>query len=326
MQRREFITLLGASPFAWPLAAYAQQPTLPVIGFVNSASPVGGYPPVSAFLKGLDETGFVDGGNVTVEYHWAEGHYERLPAIIADLVQRKVSVIAATSTPSAVAAKAATNTIPIVFTTSGDPIQLGFASSLNKPGGNFTGIISMNVELASKRLQLMHEALPNATTIVLLVNPPDPLTASASKESAAAATALGLELKVVRASSEQDLSAVFDSLGRGNEEALVIASDPFFSSHGEELGALALRHRVPAIYQYPQFTEGGSLMSYGGNIAESYLLAGVYVGRILKGTKPINLPVQQVTKVELIINLKTANALGINFPLPLLGRADKLIE
>ena len=184
----------------------------------------------------------------------------------------------------------------------------------------------MNVEMASKRLQLMHEALPNATTIVLLVNPPDPLAAPASKESAAAAKALGLELKVLHAGSEQDLSAVFESLGRGNAEPLVIASDAFFSSRGEELGALALRHRVPAIYQYPQFTEGGGLMSYGGNIAELYHLAGLYVGRILKGSKPANLPVQQVTKVELIINLKAANALGIDFPLSLLGRADKVIE
>jgi ABC-type uncharacterized transport system substrate-binding protein len=322
-----FIGVIISSTATWPLNAHAQQQTLPVIGFVNSASTSpGGYPPVSAFLKGLDDEGLVPGRDVTIEYHWAEGHYERLPAIIADLVRRKASVIAATSTPAAEAARAANTTIPVVFTTSGDPIRLGLVSSLNRPGGNFTGIISMNVELASKRLQLMHEVLPKATTIVLLVNPPDPLTASASKESAAAATALGLELKVVRAGSEQDLSAVFDSLGRGNEEPLVIASDAFFSSHGEELGALALRHRVPAIYQYPQFAEGGGLMSYGGNIAESYRLAGVYAGRILKGTKPINLPVQQVTKVELIINLKTANALGINFPLPLIGRADKLIE
>ena len=325
IRRREFISLLGSAAAAWPLAASAQQQMLPVIGFVNSASP-GGYPPVSAFLKGLDEMGFVEGRDVTIEYHWAEGHYERLPAIIADLVRRKASVIAATSTPAAAAAKAANTTLPVVFTTSGDPIQLGLVSSLNQPGSNFTGITGMNVEMASKRLQLMHEVLPNATTIVLLVNPPDPLAAPASKESAAAAKALGLELKVLHAGSEQDLSAVFESLGRGNAEPLVIASDAFFSSRGEELGALALRHRVPAIYQYPQFTEGGGLMSYGGNIAELYRLAGLYVGRILKGSKPANLPVQQVTKVELIINLKAANALGIDFPLSLLGRADKVIE
>jgi putative tryptophan/tyrosine transport system substrate-binding protein len=325
MRRRDFIRGIIGSTAAWPLTAYAQQQTLPVIGFVNSASS-DGYPPKSAFLKGLDDVGLVEGRDVTIEYHWAEGHYERLPAIIADLVRRKASVIAATSTPAAVAAKAANTTIPVVFTTSGDPIQLGLVSSLNQPGSNFTGVTGMNVELASKRLQLMHEALPNATTMVLLVNPPDPLAESASKESAAAAKALGLELRVVRASNEQDLPAVFGSLGQGNAQPLVIASDAFFSSQGGELGALAFRHGVPAIYQYPQFTEGGGLMSYGGNVAETYRLAGVYVGRILKGTKPLNLPVQQVTKVEFIINLKTANALGINFPLPLLGRADRVIE
>jgi putative ABC transport system substrate-binding protein len=325
MRRRDFIAGIVSSTVTWPLAAHAQQPSLPVIGFVNSASPRG-YPPVSAFLKGLDEAGFVDGRNVTIEYHWAEGHYERLPAIIADLVQRKVSVIAATSTPSAMAAKAATSTIPIVFTTSGDPIQLGFVSSLNEPGGNLTGATQVNAELTSKRLELMHQALPGATTIALLINPPDPLVAPSIKESTAAATALGLKLKVLRAGNDQELSAVFESLARENAKPLVIVSDAFFSSRGEQLGALALRYHVPAIYEYPQFTEGGGLMSYGGNVAESYRLAGVYVGRILQGSKPANLPVQQVTKVELIINLKTAKALGIMFPLPLLGRADKVIE
>jgi putative ABC transport system substrate-binding protein len=325
MRRRTFITLLGGAVVARPLAAHAQQPTLPVIGFVNSASP-GGYPPVSAFLKGLDEAGFVEGRDVMIEYHWAEGHYERLPAIIADLVRRKVSVIAATSTPAAMAAKAASNTIPVVFTTSGDPVKFGLVSSLKEPGGNFTGTSQLNVELASKRLELMHEVFPSATNIALLINPPDPLVEPITNESAAAATALGLKLKVLHAGSDAELSAVFEVLGRENAGPLVIASDAFFSSRGKELGALALRYRVPAIFQYPEFTEGGGLMSYGGNVAESYRLAGVYVGRILKGAKPANLPVQQVTKVELIINLKTAKALGITFPLSLLARADEVIE
>ena len=325
MRRRDFVKGLAGITTAWPLAAHAQRSGLPVIGFVHSTSP-GSYPPVSAFLKGLDETGFVEGRNVKIEYHWAEGHYDRLPAMIGELVQHKVNVIAAASTPAAAAAKAANTAIPVVFTTSGDPIQLGLVSSLNEPGGNFTGVTQRNIEVASKRLELMHEMFPGATTIALLVNPPDPLAPPMSKESAAAANALGLKLKILKASNEQELSAVFEGLGRENLEPLVIASDAYFSNRGEMLGSLALRHHVPAIYQYTEFTEGGGLMSYGGNVAESYRLAGVYVGRILAGAKPGSLPVQQVTKVELIVNLKAARALGVTFPLSLLGRADKVIE
>jgi putative tryptophan/tyrosine transport system substrate-binding protein len=325
MRRREFIALFGSAAVACSLDARAQQAAMPVIGFVNSASPRG-YPPLSAFLKGLAETGFVEGRDVSVEYRWAEGQYERLPALVADLVQRKVSVIAATSTPAALAAKAATTTMPVVFTTSGDPVRLGLVSGLSKPGGNLTGATLLNVEVAPKRLELMHEVLPTATSVALLVNPPDPLTEPVSRETSAAAATLGLKLQVLRASSEQDLAAVFASLNQLRAGALVIASDAFFSSRGEELGRLALRHRVPAIYQYPQFTAAGGLMSYGGNVAESYRLAGVYVGRILKGEKPADLPVQEVTKVELIINLKTAKTLGLTVPLPLLGRADQVIE
>jgi putative ABC transport system substrate-binding protein len=214
----------------------------------------------------------------------------------------------------------------VVFTTSGDPVQLGLVSSLKEPGGDFTGITQMNVELASKRLELMHEMFPDAATMALLVNPPGPLAAPSSKESVAAAATLGLKLEILHASSEQELSAVFESLGRKDAEPLVIASDAFFSNHGEQLGALALHHRVPAIFQYTEFTEGGGLMSYGGNVAESYRLAGVYAGRILRGAKPASLPIQQVTKVELIVNLNAAKALGVTFPLSLLGRADKVIE
>ena len=325
MQRREFIMLLGGAGAAWPLAARAQQPRMPVIGFVNSASP-GPYPPVSAFLKGLNESGFIEGRNVAIEYRWAEGHYERLPALIAELVQRKVNVIAATSTPAAFAAKAANGTIPVVFTTSGDPVKFGFVSSLSKPDRNLTGATQINVEVAPKRLELMHEAIPTATDIALLVNSPDPLAAPVSRESSAAAATLGIKLHILHASSAQGFAAVFDSLVQQKIGALVIGSDPLFSGHSKELAEMALRYRVPAIYQYPEFAEAGGLMSYGGDVAESYRVAGVYAGRLLKGAKPSDLPVQEVTKVEFIVNLKTAKALGITIPLPLLGRADKVIE
>ena len=324
MQRREFITLLGGAA-TWPLAARAQQPAMPVIGFLNSASP-GPYPPLSAFLKGLNDRGFVEGRNVAIEYRWAEGHYERLPALIADLVQRNVSVIAATSTPAAVAAKAANTTIPIVFTTSGDPVQLGFVSSLSQPGGNLTGATQLNVEVSAKRLELMHEALPIATNFALLVNPPGPNTRAELGDYNAAATALGLTLHVLRASSEQNLGSVFESLSQLKTEALVIGSDPFFSRYIEKIAELALRYRMPAIYQYAEFTTAGGLMSYGGNVGESYHIAGVYVGRILNGEKPANLPVQQVIKVELIVNLKTAKALGITVPSQIVARADEIID
>jgi putative tryptophan/tyrosine transport system substrate-binding protein len=249
-----------------------------------------------------------------------------LPALVADLVQRKVNVIAATSTPAAVAAKAANTTIPIVFTTSGDPVRLGLVSSLSKPGGNLTGPTQLNVEVAPKRLELMHEVIPSATDMALLVNSPDPLAAPVSRETSAAAAALGINPQLLRASGEQDFAAIFDSLIQSKAEALVIGSDPFFSSCSEELAELSVRHRVPAIYQYPQFTTAGGLMSYGGDVAESYRLAGNSVGRILKGEKPADIPVQEVTKIRLIINLKTAKALGITVPLPLLGRADEVIE
>jgi putative tryptophan/tyrosine transport system substrate-binding protein len=325
LHRRELITLIGGAAVAWPLAAQAQQPAVPVVGFLNSASP-GPYPPLSAFLKGLNERGFVEGRDVVIEYRWAEGHYERLPALIGDLVQRKVSVIAATSTPAAVAAKAANITIPIVFTTSGDPVRLGLVSSLSKPNGNLTGATQLNVEVSAKRLELMHEALPTATNFALLVNPTGPNTKPESRDDSAAAAALGLTLHVLRASSEQDLATVFESLTQLQIEALVIGSDPLFSRYMEEIAGLALRYRVPAIYQYAEFTAAGGLMSFGGDAAESYHVAGVYVGRILNGEKPADLPVQQVTKVEWIINLKAAKALGITVPPQIVARADVVIE
>jgi putative ABC transport system substrate-binding protein len=325
MKRRKFITLIGGTAVAWPLASRAQQPAMPVVGFLNSASP-GPYPPLSAFLKGLNERGFVEGRDVAIEYRWAEGHYERLPALIGDLVQRKVSVIAATSTPAAVAARAANITIPIVFTTSGDPVRLGLVSSLSKPDGNLTGATQLNVEVSAKRLELMHEALPTATNFALLVNPNGPNTKPESRDGSAAAATLGLTLHVLPASSEQDLATVFETLTQLQIEALVIGSDPLFSRHMEEIAGSALRYRIPAIYQYPEFTAAGGLMSFGGDAAESYHVAGVYVGRILNGEKPANLPVQQVIQVKWIINLKTAKALGITVPPQIVARADEVIE
>jgi putative ABC transport system substrate-binding protein len=325
MKRREFITLVGGAAASWPIAALAQQPAMPVIGFVNAASPKDYARPLAAFLKGLGETGYVDGRNVVIEYRWAEGQYDRLPAFVADLLQRKVDILAATSTPAAVAAKAATATIPIVFTTSGDPVRLGFVGSLGRPGGNVTGASQLNVEVAPKRLELMHEAIPTATNIGLLVNPTNTLAEPVSRDLSAAAATLGLKLHILRASGEQDFTTVFKTLAE-LRAALVIGTDVFFNSRSDELAALALRYGVPAIYQYREFTAAGGLMSFGGSIAESYRLAGIYAGRILKGEKPADLPVQQVTKVELIVNLKTANALGLTIPLPLLGRADEVIE
>ena len=325
MSRRKFIALVGGAAAAWSLAVQAQQPAMPVIGFVNSASP-GGYPPVSAFLKGLGESGFVEGRDVAIEYRWAEGNFERLPALLTDLVRRNVSVIAATSTPAAVAAKASVTTIPVVFTTSADPVRLGLVSNLSKPEANLTGATQLNVEVSAKRLELLHTVVPEATNFALLTNSPDPMTAPVSQDVSAAAAALGLKLSILRASSEQDLARVFDSLAQLKIEALVIGSDPFFSNHSAALAQLTLHYRVPAIYQYLDFTTAGGLMSYGGEVAEAYRVAGTYVGRILKGAKPADLPVQEATKVNLYLNLKTAKVLGITFPLTLLGRVDQVIE
>jgi putative ABC transport system substrate-binding protein len=327
MKRREFIILIGGAAATWPLAARAQQPTLPVIGFMNAASAQSYTRHLSAFLKGLSETGYVDGQNVAIEYRWAEGQNDRLPAMAADLVHRQVAVIAATSTPAALAAKAATTTIPIVFETGGDPIRLGLVPSLSRPGGNVTGVTQTNVETTPKRLQLLHELVPTASIVALLVNPTDPaITETTTKDVQAAARALGLELHVLTASTESDLDRVFAKLIELRAGGLVIGSGTFFTGRSEQLGALTVRHAVPAVYDKREFAVAGGLISYGGNIADSYRLAGVYTGRILKGDKPADLPVQQVAKVEMTINLKTAKALGLNIPEPLIGRADEVIE
>ena len=326
MRRREFITLLGGAA-AWPLAARAQQTAMPVIGFINAESSKGHAPEVSAFLRGLGEAGYIDGQNVAIEYRWAEGQNDRLPAMAADLVRGKVAVIAATSTPAALAAKAATTTIPVVFETGSDPIELGLVASLSRPGGNVTGVTQSNAEIAPKRLELLHELLPTARTMALLVNPDEPAIAEpTAKEVVAAARILGLELHVLNASSEADFDGVFAKLSQLQAGGLVIVAGPGFTGHREQLGSLTLRHAMPAIFQHRAFTAAGGLMSYGSDITEAYRLTGIYTGRILKGDKPADLPVQQATKVELYINLKTAKALGISIPLPLSGRANELIE
>jgi putative tryptophan/tyrosine transport system substrate-binding protein len=328
MKRREFVALLGGAAAAWPLAARAQQSAMPVIGFLNGGSAQGYAPMSAAFLNGLGEAGYADGRNVTIEYRWAEGQIDRLPALAADLVQRQVAEIVATSTPAVLAAKAATSTIPIVFEIATDPVQLGLVVSLSRPDGNMTGVTATNAEIAPKRLQLLHELLPTARVMALLVNPGNPIVAdAATSEMQAAARTLGLELQVVNASTESDLDAMFTKLNSSQVGGLVQSTgDPFFASHTGQIGALAAKHAIPAVAANREFAASGGLLSYGADITESYRLAGIYAGRILKGDKPADLPVQQATKVELVINLKAAKALGITVPIPLLGRADEVIE
>ena len=324
MKRREFITLLSGTAATWPLAARAQQRALPVIGFLSSTSPQVFAARLPAFAQGLKEEGYIEGQNVAIEYRWAGDHDDRLPELAAELVHRQVTVIAAGGSPSSVAAKAATATIPIVFETASDPITLGLVASLNRPGGNLTGVTNLNVEVGQKRLQLLRELLPAATNIAVLVNPSAPaVTEQFLRDLQAAAPALGMQLHIVQASTDRDLDTVFAAL---RADALVIGLYLFFGSRTEQLGALSLRHAVPAIFTYRPFVAAGGLMSYGANEAERYRLVGIYTGKILKGAKPSDLPVQRSTKVELIINLKTAKALGITVPLALSGRADELIE
>jgi len=325
IRRREFMTLLAGAAAMWPLSAKPQQ-QMPVIGLLSSVTARQWASFVSAFLQGLNELGFVEGQNVATEQRWAGGQYDRLPAMAADLVQRQVAVIAALTTPAAVVAKAATATTPIVFTTIGDPVQIGLVPSLNRPGGNITGVTYLNVEVAPKLLELLHEVIPTATTMAALVNPTNPNADTLSRSLQAAARTLGLQLHVVNASTESDIEKVFVTLAELRVSGLVIPSDVFIITHEERLAAWALRHGMPAVFQPRSAATAGGLMSYSGSALDVYRQAGVYTGRILKGEKPADLPVQQATKLELVINLKTAKALGLTVPLPLLARADEVIE
>jgi putative ABC transport system substrate-binding protein len=327
MRRREFIKVIAASAAAWPLAARAQQSAMPVIGFVSAASAKDYAPLLSAFLKGLSEVGYVEGRDVSIEYRWAEGRHDRLPAMVADLIRRRVAVIAATTTEAALAAKAATETIPIVFTTSSDPVNLGLVANLNRPGGNVTGATSLLVLILSKRLELLHELIPTASVMAALVNPANPTLAETnSKELQAAARTLGLELRILNASTERDFDGVFAELNQLRAGGLVITPDPFFNGRSEQLAALTVRYAVPAIYHNREFVVAGGLLCYGESSADAYRVAGTYTGRVLRGDKPADLPVQQTTKVELYINLKTAKALGITVPQSVQSRADEVIE
>jgi len=327
VRRRDFIKVVAGSTAIWPLAARAQQPAMPVVGFLNAASAQVYTRQLAAFLKGLSETGYVDGRNVTIEYRWAEGHNDRLPAMAADLVRRQVTVIAATTTPAALAAKAATTTIPIVFELGTDPVRLGLVASFSRPGGNVTGATQANLEAAPKQLELLHGLVPTASVMALLVNPANaPVTETTVREVPAAARAFGLELHVLNASNEDDFDAVFAKLIQLRAGGLVIGGGPLFASRSERLAALTVRHAVPAVSPYREFAVAGGLLSYGTDVGEAYRLAGIYTGRILKGDKPADLPVQRATKVELYINLKTAKALGLTVPEGLLNAADKVIE
>jgi len=326
-KRHAFMMFLGSAAAGWSLAASAQQQAMPIIGYLGAQSPTAFASRLTAFREGLGEAGYVEGRNVAIEFRWAEGQHAKLSALAADLVARQVAVIVAPGgAPAAVAAKSATTTIPIVFEMGGDPIALGLVSSLNRPSGNLTGVSSLNVEVTPKRLEILHELIPTAAVVAALVNPTSPTADSQVKNLHAAARALGLQLHVLHASTDRDFETAFETLHQLRAGGLVVASDTFFAFHSDRLAALTVRHAIPAITQTRDFTRAGGLVSYGGNFMESHRQAGVYTGRIIKGDKPADLPVQQVTKVELLINMKTAKALGITVPLPLLGQADEVIE
>jgi putative ABC transport system substrate-binding protein len=325
MQRRDFIAFLGGAAVAWPLAARAQQPAVPTVGFLSSRAPSENPAILAAFRRGLKEAGYVEGQNVTVEYRWADGQYDRLPGLAADLVGRQVAVIVSNG-PSARTAKAATSTIPIVFAVGFDPVTFGLVTSLSRPEGNLTGVSILDVEIGPKRLELLHELVPNTAVMALLVNPTTPAAETIVRAVQAAARDHGLKLHVLHATADNDFDAVFATVAQLRAGALVIGGDPFFTSRSQQLGELTAAHKVPAIYEFREFAAAGGLISYGTSLGEMYHQVGLYTGRILKGEKVSDLPVQQATKVEMVLNLKTARALGITVPLTFLGRADEVIE
>jgi putative ABC transport system substrate-binding protein len=326
MRRRDFITLLGGAAATWPLVAHAQQPAVPVIGVLSPGSLETDTSRLNALRQSLMRIGYVEGHNVAIEYHGARYQYDRLPALAADLVRRQVSAIVAISTPGTLAAKAATSTIPIVFNMGADPVQLGLVSALNRPGGNITGVYILNTAVAGKRLEILHELVPAAGVIALLANPSSAFTEIETKVLREAARALGVELRVLNAANESEIDTAFAALAKEGSLPLVVSADNLFADNPVRLVVRAARHAVPAIYGYRETAVAGGLMSYGPDLAEAYRQIGTYAGRILKGAKPNDLPVQQVVKVEFVINLNTAKALDITFPLPLLGRADEVIE
>ena len=326
MKRREFITLLGGAA-AWPLAARAQQPAMPVVGWLSSETPDGYAPMLAAFRQGLSETGFVEGRNVTIEYRWAEGRNDRLPALAADLVSRQVTVIAAAGTASSLAAKAATTTIPIVFSTAADPVAEGLVASLSRPGGNATGVTNLGTELMQKLIEKLHEMVPTATVVGALVDPSDRAIAEpATKDIQAAGRALGLQIHILQASTPRDIDAAFATLVKVGAGGLVIAPHAFLFSRRGQIAALALRHAIPAIYYNRDFPAAGGLMSYGPSVTDGYRRAGIYTAQVLKGERPGDLPVQRSTKFELTINLTTAKVLSLDVPFHLQQLADELIE
>jgi putative ABC transport system substrate-binding protein len=328
MRRREFITLVGGAAAAWPLAARAQQPAMPVIGFLNLASPDGFTERLRGFRQGLKDMGHVEGENVAIEYRWAEGHFDRLPALAAELVRRPVAVIATPgNAASAFAAKAATTTIPIVFSVGEDPVRLGLVASLARPGGNLTGLNFFSAELTAKRLELLRELVPGAIHVAVLVNPDSPTaTESILRDVEPAARTMGLQIQVLNASNSREINAAFATFVRERPDALFVANDGFFTSRRVQLVHLATRHALPATFANRAFAEAGGLMSYGSNITDAWRQVGVYVGRILKGAKPVDLPVVQASKFELIINAETARMLGLTVPPTLLATADEVIE
>jgi putative tryptophan/tyrosine transport system substrate-binding protein len=324
MKRREFISLIGVA-VGWPLAVRAQQPAVPVVGFLSSRSSDVDASLLTAFHKGLAETGFVEGHNVSIEYRWAKGRYDQLPAMAAELVRKPVAVLVSTGgTVAAKAAKAATRTIPVVFTTADDPVKVGLVDSLNQPGGNLTGITALFIEAASKRLELLHELLPRAATIGLLVNPTNPATLIES--SVVQAAARGHRVAILSASTDREVDLAFEGLKQMRVDALLIAADPFLFARADQLVALAAQEAIPTLYFRSEFAQAGGLISFGSNFADFFRVIGLYAGQILRGAKPAELPVQQPTKFELVINLKTAKALGLTVPPSLLSQADEVIE